>query len=128
MPPMPVPGHAAYPSNHAGQSHLIAYFLEFILPGRHPARQYLHPLADRIALNREVMGLHYRSDSDAGAQLALWTAQAAETVINEGKTIFAQAVEAAAKEWERKRAPYGTATGFRTVGLNPQTPGTGESP
>ena len=35
-------------------------------PGQGPLRQ----MADRIARNREVLGLHYRSDSVAGKTLA----------------------------------------------------------
>jgi hypothetical protein len=70
MPEMEVPGHASYPSGHSTEAHLIAHVLEMVLGPRHPARNLLHPLADRIAINREVMGLHYRSDSEAGKYLA----------------------------------------------------------
>jgi hypothetical protein len=70
MPEMEVPGHASYPSGHSTEAHLIAHVLEMVLDPSHPARNLLHPLADRIAINREVMGLHYRSDSEAGKQLA----------------------------------------------------------
>ena len=70
LPPFPVPGHAAFPSGHAIESHLVALVLESVLPGRHPAQPLLRPMAERIAINREVMGLHYRTDSVAGKLLA----------------------------------------------------------
>jgi hypothetical protein len=71
MPPIPVPGHAAFPSGHATESHLIAKLLNHVIkPDDHPAKQLLGPMAHRIAINREVLGLHYRSDSVAGAALA----------------------------------------------------------
>jgi hypothetical protein len=44
--------------------------LNEVIGEEHPARRFLSPLADRIALNREVTGLHYRSDSEAGVRLA----------------------------------------------------------
>ena len=64
---------AAFPSGHATESHLIARLLGIVLPDKHPARPLLLPLAHRIAINREVMGLHYRSDSEAGELLAEMT-------------------------------------------------------
>jgi membrane-associated phospholipid phosphatase len=70
MPPVDVPGHAAFPSGHATEAHLIARLLAAVLPQRHPALPLLAPLAHRIAINREVLGLHYRSDSVAGEVLA----------------------------------------------------------
>jgi hypothetical protein len=70
LPSMDVPGHASYPSGHSTESHLIAHFLRHVLGKDNPASKLLHPLAHRIAINREVMGLHYRSDSEAGEKLA----------------------------------------------------------
>jgi hypothetical protein len=97
LPPVDPPGHAAYPSGHATEAHLLALCLEQVMPreiltGYNPPAAPARPpwgaenaavpaqriapvrpmrqLADRIARNREVMGLHYRSDSDAGRLLA----------------------------------------------------------
>jgi hypothetical protein len=74
-----VPGHASYPSGHSTQAHLVARCLEEVMPveialpcaalGK-KAFGPLQCLADRIARNREVMGLHYPSDSSAGKHLA----------------------------------------------------------
>lgn len=64
---IPVPGHPAYPSGHATQSHLIALVLGKLDPEH--KELYLQS-ANRIARNREIAGVHYRSDSDAGKQLA----------------------------------------------------------
>lgn len=76
MPPIDPPGHASYPSGHSTQAHLIARFLEEVMPlaikpttgGREDGPLYL--MAQRIGRNREVLGLHFRSDTDAGEKLA----------------------------------------------------------
>ncbi len=66
VPPIDVPGHPAYPSGHAMTAHLMAGFMLTLLPAGHPGRDLMCPLAERIAINREVVGVHYRSDSEAG--------------------------------------------------------------
>src|SRR5262249_44046104 len=68
LPPIQVPGHASYPSGHSTQAHLIAECVKLVLPSSvKPALSYdLDQLAQRIARNREIAGLHYKSDSDAG--------------------------------------------------------------
>lgn len=85
MPPVDVPGHAAFPSGHATQAYLTAFCLKDVLPEEavHSYKQGkavlapgglptgpLFRLAERIARNREVLGLHYPSDSRAGRTLA----------------------------------------------------------
>ena len=73
-PPVPIPGHAAYPSGHATEAHLIALCLEDVLVGSiqlTAMQPDLTALARRIARNREIAGLHYPSDAVAGAQLAV---------------------------------------------------------
>jgi membrane-associated phospholipid phosphatase len=82
MPPIEVPGHAAYPSGHATESYLLAGMLGVIVPSAAtpttPATATtpadldstpLRRLAERVARNREVLGLHYPSDSKAGKYL-----------------------------------------------------------
>jgi hypothetical protein len=74
LPPIEPPGHAAFPSGHATQARLIALCLEQVMPGAiipaAPDQGPLRQMADRIARNREVLGLHYRTDSAAGQRLA----------------------------------------------------------
>ena len=67
LPPMQVPGHASYPSGHATQGHLIAYGMRLVVPA---PNANLIGLAERIARNRELAGLHYPSDTDGGVRLA----------------------------------------------------------
>ena len=79
MPPVDVPGHASFPSGHSTEAYTLAYCLSevfnqatgttgaTIIPSQPDP---LMRLADRIARNREILGLHYRSDSKAGKELA----------------------------------------------------------
>jgi len=62
-----VPGHPAYPSGHAAQAHLIAGILSLLDPEN---REAYFADAARVARNREIAGVHYPSDSAAGAALA----------------------------------------------------------
>lgn len=85
MPPIAVPGHASYPSGHATQAYLVSQLLGQVMPGvvttsltktntalpLTPPSTLLNRLAERVARNREVLGLHYPSDSDAGMKLAI---------------------------------------------------------
>jgi hypothetical protein len=90
LPPVGLPGHAAYPSGHATQATLFALAMSAAL-GARPASGSLAALpalpavgvmpalaarAARIARNREIAGLHYRSDSVAGQNLAIELLQA----------------------------------------------------
>jgi hypothetical protein len=73
LPPVPIPGHPSYPSGHSTEAHLLAAVLNDILsnaPQGAAMTNDLAALADRIARNREIAGLHYPSDSAAGKQLA----------------------------------------------------------
>ena len=66
-PPVPVPGHPAYPAGHALIATLTSECLTDLLP------QYAEPLAalaERVGMNRMIAGLHYREDIDAGANAA----------------------------------------------------------
>ena len=94
MPPIEVPGHASYPSGHSTQSHLVALILSQVLPlagGSNP----LPLLAKRIARNREVLGLHYPSDSKAGRILAV----ASYLLLRCCPTVTVM-IEAAKREWQ----------------------------
>jgi hypothetical protein len=62
-----VPEHPAYPSGHATQAYL-AYLLLRELDTEN-AETYLQA-ATRVARNRELAGVHYPSDSEAGVLLA----------------------------------------------------------
>jgi len=87
LPPVDPPEHGSFPSGHATQSFTMATMLNHIvaalgveanrfaeLEPAHPVRDPLvrnpfFDMAERIARNREVMGLHYPSDSAAGRAL-----------------------------------------------------------
>ena len=72
-PPVPVPGHPSYPSGHSTEAHLVTLCLEDVLKKHKKYASVtadLQALADRIARNREIAGLHYPSDSCAGKKLA----------------------------------------------------------
>lgn len=67
-PPVPVPGHPAYPAGHALIAKLTSDCLTDLLP------QYADPLAAlaaRVGMNRVIAGLHYREDIDAGVNAAV---------------------------------------------------------
>jgi hypothetical protein len=68
VPAIPVPGHASYPSGHAAQSMAVALTLSLISPD---CRSSWVEQARRIAVRREIAGLHYASDSTAGRDLAV---------------------------------------------------------
>lgn len=73
MPPVPMPGHPSYPSGHATQAYLMAGCVEEALDKANVPnglKQSLQHLAKRIARNREIAGLHYTNDTDAGQTLA----------------------------------------------------------
>jgi hypothetical protein len=143
MPPIEVPGHASYPSGHATQAYLIAQCLELVMPAQAseayqpgtslpiPAKDFklgpLYRLAERIARNREVLGLHYPSDSAAGRILAKKTFNGLQDTLaklavdNNGITSRGfDLLAAAASEWDipratmrRRQAQYSKAIGNR---------------
>jgi len=61
------PGHASYPSGHSSASHVHAYLLSAILPQNKD--QFLGNAYD-MAFSREIRGVHYPSDSEAGKEFA----------------------------------------------------------
>ena len=66
-PSINVPDHPSYPSGHATQSYYIAYRMSQKYPQKR--LQYLNN-ATRIARNREYAGVHYKSDTDYGREIA----------------------------------------------------------
>jgi hypothetical protein len=71
MPPVAVPGHASFPSGHATQAHTVARVLRTVAAGVVLSVDEISSrLAQRIARGREVLGLHYPSDTHAGEHLA----------------------------------------------------------
>ncbi len=61
------PAHAAYPSGHSGQTYIVALVLAELDPEN--ADLYKQFSID-VAHRREIAGVHYPSDSEAGRQLA----------------------------------------------------------
>ena len=103
LPPIAVPGHPSYPSGHSTQAHLMALCLNDVLDVLLPPQTLkwstdLLALAERIARNREIAGLHYPSDSWGGLQLA--------TNINNylnnlgTPNFYSDAITAAQGEWQ----------------------------
>ena len=111
LPPIAVPGHASLPSGHSTQAHLMALCMADVLAARPDAGHLaddLWTLADRIARNREIAGLHYGSDTEAGRQLAkavhtLLTAPIPDPPCHDktfrNQTWYPKALDAAKKEW-----------------------------
>jgi len=96
MPPIPVPGHASFPSGHSTQAHTGAIVLRTVANGVVPSvNDITQRLAQRIARGREVLGVHYSSDSDAGAHLADDVAKAYM-----GCPTVTRLIAAAQQEWK----------------------------
>jgi membrane-associated phospholipid phosphatase len=103
LPPIVVPGHASFPSGHSTQAHLMALCMGDVFSGlaQHQAMlDDLEVLADRIARNREIAGLHYPSDSHAGVDLA-----GQILPLLTGNYWYSNALAAAQREWDPNYAP-----------------------
>lgn len=105
-PPIEVPGHASFPSGHSTQAHLMALCMQdvFKSPPRPLASAPQEPnmthilwtLADSIARNREIAGLHYASDTEGGRILA----RAVHGQLQDPSQVrYQQAVTQARGEW-----------------------------
>lgn len=93
------PAHPSFPSAHSTQAHLAKHALMAVIDGRPNAVSFetrLTEIANRIAENREYAGVHYKSDSDAGRDLAvgIWGIAA-------GRPAFQALIAEAKKEWDR---------------------------
>ncbi len=96
LPVIPTPPHPSYPSNHALQAFLVAEILHATLP---PAlagamRSPIDELAQRIAENREIAGVHFLSDT----QVSRLNAKALAELLHRSPT-FAEVQAAARAEW-----------------------------
>jgi acid phosphatase (class A) len=90
-PAIDVPGHPAYPSGHSTIMHLTAYLLSELAPER---REEFGARAREIAIDREIAGLHYPSDTLAGSMVAR---QFVDILL--GDTEFRRAMTEAQAEW-----------------------------
>jgi len=97
LPPIDVPGHAAFPSGHATEGHMIALCLSQVMPAAASAgdQSPLIMMAQRIARNREVLGLHYPSDSAAGKLLA----EKSFEILMQCKSVKDEIIPRAKAEW-----------------------------
>ena len=93
-PVIDIPDHPAYPSGHSTQAHLRALVLSELDPKN---RARYEQAAKRIARNREIAGLHYPSDSKAGAILAKQLFKKLMSTPD-----FSKRLEAAKAEWQSK--------------------------
>jgi acid phosphatase (class A) len=97
IPIIRVPAFPAYPSGHSTQAHLIMHALLEVARGdnAHLSAQ-LQNLAERIGTNRELAGVHYRSDTSAGQRIAkkIWE------LAGENRN-FRQLIAEAKAEWNR---------------------------
>ena len=71
VPAITPPKHPSYPSGHSTQAYFIAYLLGE--KHKHKEEEYLK-ISQRVAENREYAGVHYKSDTAYGKELAhyLW--------------------------------------------------------
>jgi hypothetical protein len=67
LPLIDPPDTPSFPSSHSLQAHLMSNAIKLALPrGARTTAKALDHLADRVARNREIAGVHYDMDSKAG--------------------------------------------------------------
>lgn len=90
-PDIPTPPHPAYPSGHALQAFLMADCVSLAAKGMKSA---LDHLAEQIAFNREVAGVHWPSDAEGSLRIR-------DTVMTilEAVPSFVEVLTAAKAEW-----------------------------
>lgn len=89
------PGHPSYPSGHAAQSRMVALVYGHLFPA---LKDPLIKLANDVAFNREVAGVHFHSDSLAGQALA---ERVFELLV--AHPVFANMLRLARVEWPGNR-------------------------
>jgi hypothetical protein len=96
MPPVQVPGHASFPSAHSTQAHTVAKVLRNVANGVVlSVDDVTTRLAQRIACGREVLGLHFPSDTVSGEHLSEEVAATYMTCPTVARLIIA-----ARREWQ----------------------------
>jgi hypothetical protein len=70
VPMVDPPAHPSFPSGHALQGRLISLVLKDVRGVLPQANELLDELAERVALNRTIAGLHYLKDNRAGVLAA----------------------------------------------------------
>ncbi|MGE9271661.1 MAG: phosphatase PAP2 family protein [Verrucomicrobiales bacterium] len=89
-----VPNHPSYPSGHAVGAYTLAYLLSELDPAN---RECYWESAAEIGRNREVAGVHYPSDTEAGRQLAR---QLVDVLLENPD--FSRQFQKAKQEWHRE--------------------------
>jgi PAP2 superfamily len=87
-----VPGHPSYPSGHATEAYLLSLCLAEVVPD---AKLPLRQLAKRVGENREIAGVHYSSDTQAGEHVAKGCLAILKTC-----DLFNDILEQAKTEWK----------------------------
>jgi hypothetical protein len=64
---MTVPPHPSYPSGHTTTAWTATYILSYFFPNE---KAHLEETAEKVALSRELMGIHFKSDNDSSKKLA----------------------------------------------------------
>ena len=90
----PLP-HGAFPSGHSFGNHINAEILARLAPDR---REDLMNAAQEFAWSRELLGVHYPSDSEAGR---IWASDFVKFLFENKQ--FVKDFEAVKKEWSGKR-------------------------
>jgi acid phosphatase (class A) len=97
------PNFPAYPSAHSGNSWVAAFVFEELMPEQ---RDVFHRGAAELAFSREILGVHFPSDSAAGRSLARQIVDRLRTVPRFREDLEAARAEIAAA---RKTAAAATA-------------------
>jgi acid phosphatase (class A) len=94
-PIIPTPAYPSYPNGHALQAHLIAESVKLVVPAMASASE---ALAKRIAVNRELAGVHFPSDTAASVRMVPPTLGLLKEFPE-----FIRLVEKAKEEWQHAR-------------------------
>ena len=97
MPLLLTPPHASFPNAHALQSFLMSRLLEKVRPD---IKSQLYALAMRVAVNREIAGVHYPSDRVASMDMIDGIMAKFDLLENENpKGAYASILARAKLEW-----------------------------